>query len=314
MGLAASQARFLGLTARKSNIEYEGQQVNQQRTALAEEVNSLYNSLAALQLPIAPDATQYYKSNYSFSVDNSKGLDGDYIIKSYYKNDDGTYYLNTSRSYNKNVAAGTVVANSTISKEDDVYYYKASGSEKKIKLTASEDSSAMRNLINSTYGEGTIKDTDTLYYYQDDEGLTHYFSKAQMDNREASSQKISSYTSSNKSVTETKIFEKASVTFDANNRISGVQTDDMSADVETTTIYDSDGYDAALRNYTMSKDEYNRKVQELNAKTESLQQEDKVLEMRLDQIDTEQNELKTELEAVKKVLEDNIESTFKTFS
>ena len=27
MGLAASQARFLGITARKSNIEYEGQQV-----------------------------------------------------------------------------------------------------------------------------------------------------------------------------------------------------------------------------------------------------------------------------------------------
>ena len=27
MGMAASQARFLGLTARKTNTEYEGQQV-----------------------------------------------------------------------------------------------------------------------------------------------------------------------------------------------------------------------------------------------------------------------------------------------
>lgn len=35
MGMAASQARYLGLTARKTNVEYEGQQVNQQRTALA---------------------------------------------------------------------------------------------------------------------------------------------------------------------------------------------------------------------------------------------------------------------------------------
>ena len=50
MGLAASQARFLGLTARKSNIEYEGQQVNQQRTALAEEVNAQKDSLP--ELPI----------------------------------------------------------------------------------------------------------------------------------------------------------------------------------------------------------------------------------------------------------------------
>ena len=35
MGLAASQARFLNLTARKTNLEYEGQQINQQRTTLA---------------------------------------------------------------------------------------------------------------------------------------------------------------------------------------------------------------------------------------------------------------------------------------
>ena len=80
MGLAASQARFLGITARKSNIEYEGQQVNQQRTALAEEVNALYNKLLSLKLPIAPDTTEFYKSNYSFSVtDSSSDETGDYI-------------------------------------------------------------------------------------------------------------------------------------------------------------------------------------------------------------------------------------------
>ena len=36
MGLAASQARFLGLTARKSNNEYQVQQINEQRLALAD--------------------------------------------------------------------------------------------------------------------------------------------------------------------------------------------------------------------------------------------------------------------------------------
>lgn len=35
MGMAASQARFLGLTARKSNNEYEAQQINQKRLDLA---------------------------------------------------------------------------------------------------------------------------------------------------------------------------------------------------------------------------------------------------------------------------------------
>ena len=38
MGLAATQARYLGLTARKTNVEFEGQQINQQRTALANQL------------------------------------------------------------------------------------------------------------------------------------------------------------------------------------------------------------------------------------------------------------------------------------
>ena len=37
MGMAASQARFLGLTARKSNNEYQVQQINQQRLSLADQ-------------------------------------------------------------------------------------------------------------------------------------------------------------------------------------------------------------------------------------------------------------------------------------
>ena len=41
MGMAASQARYLGLTARKTNVEYEGQQINQARTALAIKVQIL---------------------------------------------------------------------------------------------------------------------------------------------------------------------------------------------------------------------------------------------------------------------------------
>ena len=46
MGMAASQARFLGLTARKSNNEYQAQQINQERLALSnqqEELVKRYN-------------------------------------------------------------------------------------------------------------------------------------------------------------------------------------------------------------------------------------------------------------------------------
>ena len=44
MGMAASQARYLGLTARKTNVEYEGQQINQARTALANQTDGSKHS------------------------------------------------------------------------------------------------------------------------------------------------------------------------------------------------------------------------------------------------------------------------------
>ena len=64
MGMAASQARFLGLTARKSNVEYQGQQVNQQRTALSNESANLYNQMMALDVPTPPATTDYYTTTY----------------------------------------------------------------------------------------------------------------------------------------------------------------------------------------------------------------------------------------------------------
>ena len=43
MGLSASQARFLQLTARRSNIEYQAQQINQQRLQLASKLEMYSN-------------------------------------------------------------------------------------------------------------------------------------------------------------------------------------------------------------------------------------------------------------------------------
>ncbi len=328
MGLAASQARFLGITARKSNIEYEGQQVNQQRTALAEEVNSLYSKLLSLDVPVAPDATKFYETNYSFSLTNTAGYDGDYLIKNYYQNNDGTYYMSVERSGKKNVAVGTLLSNAQIKSED------VEGGGKKITLNLTDgtfelhekaqNSESMIKLINDTYGESTITD-DELYWYQDKDGVTHYIDKAVVDswiNGDGQKLPINSYISDNKNVTENLVFENVSVELDANGRISKISAVDpktgeqlfTNTEVDTSRVYDQEGYDAALRDYTMSKDEYDKMIADLNAQTDSLQQEDKVLELRLNQIDTEQQALQTELEAVKKVLEDNIQATFKTFS
>ena len=67
MGMAASQARFLGLTARKTNVEFEGQQINQQRTTLSNESANYYNSLLGMSVPVAPSVDEYTKTVYSFN-------------------------------------------------------------------------------------------------------------------------------------------------------------------------------------------------------------------------------------------------------
>ncbi len=68
MGLSASQARLLSLTARQSNLEYEGQQINQQRTTLSNESSNYYNSLLEMSVPVPPSTEDYTKIVYTFTI------------------------------------------------------------------------------------------------------------------------------------------------------------------------------------------------------------------------------------------------------
>ena len=67
MGMAASQARYLALVARKSNCEYEGQQINQARTALSNQSANLFNQMLGLSVPIPPSTQDFTKTQYSFT-------------------------------------------------------------------------------------------------------------------------------------------------------------------------------------------------------------------------------------------------------
>ena len=67
MGMAASQARYLALVARKSNCEYEGQQINQARTVLSNQSASLFNQMLGLSVPVPPSTLDYTKQQYSFT-------------------------------------------------------------------------------------------------------------------------------------------------------------------------------------------------------------------------------------------------------
>lgn len=99
MGMAASQARYLGLTARKTNVEYEGQQINQARTALGNQSATLWNQMLSLSIPTCPNTTDYTTVQYSFSdgyndytISNVQSVEKDIDGVKY--NKQITYYYN----------------------------------------------------------------------------------------------------------------------------------------------------------------------------------------------------------------------------
>ncbi len=68
MGMSASQARLLSLTARQSNLEFEGQQINQQRTNLSNQSANYYNSLLTMTVPTPPSTDDYTTIQYQFVI------------------------------------------------------------------------------------------------------------------------------------------------------------------------------------------------------------------------------------------------------
>ena len=68
MGMAASQARYLALVARKSNCEYEGQQINQSRLILSNQSAELFNQMMTLEVPSPPSKTDFSSNQYSYKI------------------------------------------------------------------------------------------------------------------------------------------------------------------------------------------------------------------------------------------------------
>lgn len=116
MGMAASQARFLGLTARRNNVEFEGQQINQQRTTLSNQSANYYNDLLGMAVPVPPSVDDFTKTVYTFS-DGALSNEVTALIAQ----NDGTYTLSYLSKWQDDyvpVAASTNIVNV----QNGVYY------------------------------------------------------------------------------------------------------------------------------------------------------------------------------------------------
>ncbi|MCR5260520.1 MAG: hypothetical protein K6C94_01655 [Candidatus Gastranaerophilales bacterium] len=311
MGLAASQARFLGLTARKSNTEYEGQQVNQQRTALANESASLYSQLTNLSVPTPPDITNYYTTEYSFTYGGTN-----YTMASLPKRSESGYHVSLSHigtqySY-KNAPDVTIPA----SIDPSFSELNESGLSNYPRLGSSNFSILINQIMNdnsnnSNYTREAIEQAQFQAFTQNN--LTYYLVK---DTNNAKGYQI--YQDTSTDVVLYDDYTDADIKYSNTGDIESINIPGLTGNekvaVSTTSVADDAAYDEALNAYKKEYSEYEKTMAQINAKTEVLQQQDKSLELRLNQLDTEQNAISTEMDAVQKVIEKNVESTFKTFA
>jgi len=308
MGLAATQARYLGLTARKTNIEFEGQQVNQARTALANESANLYNKLYKLTVPTPPNVTDYYKIEYSYKAGGTK-----YTVNSYTPNSDGTYKVNVSYSDYAEVGLKAFATSAIVQNADGTYTITVSGSSKSYIL---DPATAMQDTVidkacgktGGYYCNYTDESNNTVYYFDKDwlAAQTYPFNDT-----------AQRYYKSSELINVTEDHDKCNVSFDSQGLISTIidpTISDTQLQMTADAVQDTDAYTNAMNKYTKDKDNYEKQITEINKDTEQIQSEDRSLELRLRQLDTEQQALQTELDSVKSVLDKNIEKVFKVFA
>lgn len=170
MGMAASQARFLGLTARKSNVEYQGQQVNQQRTSLSNESANLYNEMMELTVPTPPSTSDYYKTTYTLDNSSDSYASEDYTISNVTKTYEAEgQYLITLSSKTSQTAATTSsykIQYSKPTQSGEITYAQKEQDGKLVYQAVDDDKNALYHMVDENnnklyYTDETKTDTQT---------------------------------------------------------------------------------------------------------------------------------------------------------
>ena len=347
MGMAASQARFLGLTARQNNVEYEGQQVNQQRTTLANQSANYYNQLLGMSVPVPPSTADYTKTVYTFEDGNLSNS-----ITALIAQPDGKYLVSYVSSWVDEytpVANGNAIITTNVPDKTEFKYgavtlrevgsdpsaefikndpYLKTLSEDQLEKLKLEEQEYLK-MLEKRYGTGDPQNPSQWYIRYQKNTTTGTFEPifynkkvvedAIYSDKGTSQSNIQEYKMGSAPITEEVKNIEARLEKDATGRYINIVMNpgdpekQVSYALTTNTVTDQARYEDAMNQYEYDKYQYDQSIQEINAKIEIIQAEDKNLELRLKQLDTEQKAIQSEKEAVEKVVQKNVESTFKTF-
>ena len=195
MGMAASQARYLALTARKTNVEYEGQQVNQARTALANKSANTFNELLKLEVPTAPSTEDFTTLQYSYqdgtikeTISEMSSIQNDpdynYMVTHFHYSDifTGIRSLKTNPQvmFDKKAAKSTVEGDK-VDYDPSTNKYKVDGKELSVYDPSDATQKAAYTQIAHDYSEFAKTEVTDIYTYTGDDGNLYFATKEDLN-------------------------------------------------------------------------------------------------------------------------------------
>ena len=334
MGMAASQARFLMLTARLSNVEFEGQQINQARSELA-------------------DKTARAAAEYEEAMTNRRLL-FDPLRQAY--NDENNYEVFTYDSIVDSVENGGLGMRLVDANGKIIVPHLPAGIDEA--MAEANDYIVDEKVYDSNYLEYNLRNSGWNLQKPDTKTKTSWteYDLAQIyaDQNGITRDKIDTTSDHYKNFRDNFKFDdifKSEARLGMNLRLVNAEGKEVvaeSSQAQTKNyIVDTDLKDAHLKDVNLTSKGYKMifgKIEkivtgwfnadwrsaegvfdvldkdddgEAEAKytrlRETYQAQDKKLELRQSQLNSEHNALQTEYDAVKKVIDKNVETTFKTF-
>ena len=297
MGLAASQGRYLCLTARMSDLVYEGQQISQQRMALAKESSAVaekYNEAMSnriIQANIIGKDGSVQQQQLTYALITSKDpfaglgmrivdLDGNvvippqsYTLKAQFENEEEETITQSfdnavafARAHMPNLTDEQAEEVKAMDVKSFVNFYKENYPDSDITLTAVP-----------IYDDDIKNDNER--YLHDENCTDPAYLQEMLTTGQWLLQQAVPVTADNESGWD-------DVMWQGSSQISDVldTSDDAAAQAE---------YETAMK---------------------EIQRKDKLLELRLEEVQTEESSVEKEIESIKGVIKKNIEDSFGTFA
>lgn len=345
MGMSASQMRYCLLSGRQTDLQFQGQQINQQRTTLATETSTYNNQLLTLNVPTPPSKNDFSKVDYAFT--NNKGQacnisgiqyqDAAYVLGGRNYNA-GTYIVNYT--YDSIADKGQTAGTKSVINAAGVYTVGTNAGfgntleavDLASYLTDTAQATDFNNILkicqdcNITDG-GVPIDTSaalaalpagTFFKYTSDKGTT-YMLASELPGLGTTSDVNTYYVAENVKTTQSDQLGGAEVNWSESGRMSSMTTTDQFGNestytLSTSVVEDNTAYTSAMNEYEYKKGIYEKAMNDINAKLDVVQAQDKTLQLKLQDLDTQNKAIQTEIESVKKVVDKNIEQSFKAFA